>query len=357
MKEDQHIVYDNAVEAGNKILANTALLSIYGERRITRSRLLNSAFKGNLTVKVEAGLGWRVNETVAFAATALSYEENDYSIIAAYDNVTGLLTLQKPLNQYHWGAPVSTAASYNGVDMRGEVMLMSRNIRIVGNDTEKWGCQVVTSDFLESSGEIRIGRTFLDHVELYNCSQYDTWKAALRFDNANKGSSRVSNCSIHQSQGVAVEINESKNIIVETTNIFVAFKFGINIVTSSNITIDRNWVVGILWRHLAALILGDPNAGIVMCGEKEGDKCFDVRVTNNVVASVEDTGVDTTGYSVMNHKCGDYQTVVFQNNIAHSVSGYGAIIFRNQSDDGSRTCLEASKFIAYKNRIAGIVSN
>ena len=77
MKEDQHIVYDNAVEAGNKILANTALLSIYGEPRKTRSRLLNSAFKGNLTVKVEAGLGWRVNETIAFAATALSYEEND----------------------------------------------------------------------------------------------------------------------------------------------------------------------------------------------------------------------------------------------------------------------------------------
>ena len=30
MKEDQHIVYDNAVEAGNKVLANTALLSFYG---------------------------------------------------------------------------------------------------------------------------------------------------------------------------------------------------------------------------------------------------------------------------------------------------------------------------------------
>ena len=248
---------------------------------------------------------------MAFVATALHYKENDYSVITAYDNVTGLLTLQKPLTQYHWGAPVSTAAQYNGVDMRGEVMLLSRNIRIVGNDTDKWGCQVVTSDFLEGSGEIRKGRTFLDHVELYNCSQYNTWKAALRFDNANMGSSRVSNSSIHQSQGVAVEIKESKNIIIETTNIFVAFKFGINIVTSNNITIDRNWVVGILFRRLAALTSGDPNAGIVMCGEKKGDKCSDVRLTNNVVASVEDTGVDTTGYTVMNHKCGDYRTVVF----------------------------------------------
>jgi hypothetical protein len=54
--------------------------------------------------------------------------------------------------------------------MRGEVMLMSRNIRIVGNDTDKWGCQVLTSDFVEGNGEIRIGRTFMDHVEVYNCS-------------------------------------------------------------------------------------------------------------------------------------------------------------------------------------------
>lgn len=170
MKEDQHIVYDNSVEAGNKIIANTALLAFYGQTRITRSRLLGTAYKGNLTVKVESGLGWQVNETVVFVATALDWDENDYSKIASYDNATGLLTLQEPLENYHWGAAVSTGAQYNGVDMRGEVMLMSRNIRIVGNDTDKWGCQVVTSDFVEADGVIRSGSTFMDHVEVYNCS-------------------------------------------------------------------------------------------------------------------------------------------------------------------------------------------
>jgi len=29
-KQDQHIVYDNAIEAGNKILANTGLIKMYG---------------------------------------------------------------------------------------------------------------------------------------------------------------------------------------------------------------------------------------------------------------------------------------------------------------------------------------
>jgi hypothetical protein len=40
-----------------------------------------------------------------------------------------------------------------------------------------------------------------------------------------------------------------------------------------------------------------------------------------MVASVEDTGVDTTGYTVFHHRCGDYKTVVFQNNTVNSISG------------------------------------
>jgi len=41
--------------------------------------------------------------------------------------------------------------------MRGEVMLLSRNIKIKGNDTDAWGCQIVTSDFVEGNLEQRIG--------------------------------------------------------------------------------------------------------------------------------------------------------------------------------------------------------
>lgn len=62
-------------------------------------------------------------------------------------------------------------------------MLLSRNIIIAGNVTmDGWGGQVLTSDFVEGNGEIRSGLTLLDHVEVFNCSQYDTSKAALRFE-------------------------------------------------------------------------------------------------------------------------------------------------------------------------------
>jgi hypothetical protein len=76
--------------------------------------------------------------------------ESDYAIVQSYDKSSGLVTLDRPLDYYHYGA--ATKGIYSGVDMRGEVVLLSRNVRIVGNDTEAWGCQVVTSDFLEENG-------------------------------------------------------------------------------------------------------------------------------------------------------------------------------------------------------------
>jgi len=33
MKADEQIVYENAIEAGNKVLANTAIMSIFGRPR------------------------------------------------------------------------------------------------------------------------------------------------------------------------------------------------------------------------------------------------------------------------------------------------------------------------------------
>ena len=43
-------------------------------------------------------------------------------------NQGGLLTLDEDLDYYHYGEGASTADEYNGIDVRGEVLLLSRNI-------------------------------------------------------------------------------------------------------------------------------------------------------------------------------------------------------------------------------------
>ena len=77
--------------------------------------------------------------------------ESDFAIIESYDPLSGIIQLDRTLDYYHYGTAESTASKYSGVDIRGEVVLLSRNIKIVGNDTEAWGCQVVTSDFMEEN--------------------------------------------------------------------------------------------------------------------------------------------------------------------------------------------------------------
>jgi hypothetical protein len=109
--------------------------------------------------------------------------------------------LDRKLSAYHYGASASTASKYK-LDIRGEVALLSRNVRIQGTDLEAWGCQVLTSDFVEGDGKTqRRGNTVMDHVEIYNCSQYDTKKAALRWYLSMNGWSSITNSSIYHGYG------------------------------------------------------------------------------------------------------------------------------------------------------------
>lgn len=123
---------------------------------------------------VGPGLDWTAGDKIGLAPTAMYFNENDYAVIVSYDPVTGVIMLDRPLNNYHYGDAASTGSSFSGVDMRGEVVLLTRNIKIVGNDTESWGCQILTSDYIDTLGEMRNGSTVMDSVEIYNCSQYDT---------------------------------------------------------------------------------------------------------------------------------------------------------------------------------------
>ena len=72
---------------------------------------------------------------------------------------------------------------------------------------------------------------------------------------------------------------------------------------------------------------GDPTGAVIACANKNPDTCFGLKISNNIVGGVATGGVDTPGFVVPAHDCFDYQTVVFKNNTAHSVQGYGASIY------------------------------
>jgi hypothetical protein len=75
----------------------------------------------------------------------------------------------------------------------------------------------------------------------------------------------------------------------------------------------------------------DKMCGILACAHEIGDKCWNIKITGNIVASVATAGVDASGYAAPGNDCGDTTTVIFKDNIAHSISENGANIFRNHS--------------------------
>jgi hypothetical protein len=96
-------------------------------------------------------------------------------------------------------------------------------------------------------------------------------------------------------------------------------RFGLVVQTSNNISIDQNWVMAIYNRGLKVKNGGDTQGGIVACGHNAFDKCNNIRVTNNIVSSMQGSNVDSAAYSAPHHECDDYNTVVFRDNIAHSI--------------------------------------
>jgi len=69
--------------------------------------------------------------------------------------------------------------------MRGEVILLTRNIVIRGDDQDTWGCSILTTDlYLPLTSSTFKGEMIMDNVEVSNCSQRDTFRAAVRFEGA-----------------------------------------------------------------------------------------------------------------------------------------------------------------------------
>jgi hypothetical protein len=240
------MVYDNAIEAGNKLIANVGVVKMFGKPRTQKmTRLLAPAQKGVNSITVEPGLDLVAGDRLGLASTSFDMNAADDVFVSAYDSATGVVTLNSSISHYHYGAAVSTAAKYNGVDTRGEVMILNRNIVIAGQDIESWGAQIVTSDTIEGDLTVRQGQLILDNVEIYNCSQINTMKAAIRFEGAAGKWSSVTNSAIHHGLGWGVNFQSSANVNFDNNIVFGFKPIGVSMLTVANITMNNNIVAHI----------------------------------------------------------------------------------------------------------------
>jgi hypothetical protein len=166
------IAFDSNIEAGNKVFANVGSTFMYGlERSQKMTRLLQPANKGDRSIWVEAGLDFVEGDELGLPPTSYVPEAYENVIVRSYDAETGECVLWSSLVYYHYGA---ADAGETGIDMRGEVLLLTRNVKIRGEDNDDWGCAIITSDTEEFASDESViereGEMVLHNVEIDNCS-------------------------------------------------------------------------------------------------------------------------------------------------------------------------------------------
>jgi hypothetical protein len=80
----------------------------------------------------------------------MSEDHGEYMTVNSYDSFTGYLDFEagQSFSYYHFGA-WDTETDYEGVDMRGEVAILTRNVVIEGTGEDAWGCQILSTDMMD----------------------------------------------------------------------------------------------------------------------------------------------------------------------------------------------------------------
>mmetsp|Transcript_13355 Transcript_13355/g.16911 ORF Transcript_13355/g.16911 Transcript_13355/m.16911 type:complete len:491 (+) Transcript_13355:5026-6498(+) len=350
-------VFSPNIPVGNKNFIITGKVNFYGKPRDTSSRMRTQAYPGKDSFLVAPNLDWKEGDILGLAATNIDARNYETVTIKNYTAGSGQVYLTTNMTKYHFGQADSTADQYNGVDMRGEVMLLTRNIMITAstgsNDTtlahpEPWPCRVLISDFFEPSNfKYRKGEIHWDYVSIYNCSQSDTKYAALKFDNAVMGVKTFKNSVVASGRAEGIHISRSQRVTMTNNNIHDFVLYGLVAEGAVNIVLENNIMSGVrpsLEDVDEQKLLGwsFPNGGFDLASANA------MTVRNNTVS-----GTWHSGFRMPAKKCDDANPVnKIEDNTAHSISGFGVIV-----SSGAGKCSEFTKFRGYKNGLATVHMN
>ena len=93
-KDAKAVVYDNAIEAGNKLIANVNKIRMYGKQRShTLVRLLHPALKGATEILIEKGMDLVPGDRIALLPTSYENTASDDVTVSTYDTATGSATI------------------------------------------------------------------------------------------------------------------------------------------------------------------------------------------------------------------------------------------------------------------------
>jgi hypothetical protein len=183
-------------------------LSLHGDRTNAWTKLARTAKAGSATITVLNAAGWRKGDQIVLASTDFDPHQAEERTVTAISG--NALTLDKPLQYMHFGEITF------GVDERGEVGLLTRNIKIQASD------DAAKSYFGGHIMAMAGSKMFISSVELSRMGQnMHLARYPIHWHILGEGQGQyVQNSSIHDTYSRCVTVHGTNNLRIQNNVTF-----------------------------------------------------------------------------------------------------------------------------------------
>ncbi len=185
------------------IMLMRGTLNLHGDREHIWTKLAKTAKAGASSITVLDAKGWRKGDEIVLASTDFGPRQAERRTITAIKG--NALTLDKPLAYMHFGEITF------GVDERGEVGMLSRNIRIQASEDANQN--YFGGHIMAMAGS----KMFLDSIELSRMGQHmHLARYPIHWHIAGDGQGQyIRNASIHDTFNRCVTVHGTNNLRIE----------------------------------------------------------------------------------------------------------------------------------------------
>ncbi|KAM3928399.1 fibrocystin-L-like [Leptodactylus fuscus] len=340
----------NGPNQGSKVLGVFGQLDLHGlPRSVYRTKLANTVLAGSQSITLTDPVDWQVGEEILITTTSYNAWQTETRSIITVSSDRKTLTLNASLSFNHTAYTYQVPNTTLTYTLAADVALLSRNIKIIGQDYPAWysesfGARVLVSTFSVNNTEYR-GSARIANVEFYHSGQEGYRdptdpRYSLAFLNLGEvlsNESYVKGCAFHNGFSPAIGVFYTNGLSIENNVIFFTVGEGIR-VWGERVNVSRNLVALAIWpgtyqgRQEVTNILW--HAGI------EINNGADIVLQNNVVS-----GFERAGYRINGVPC---KNVTDPSQQWYNNEAYGGLYGIYMNQDGLPDCTRVTGFKLWK---------
>ncbi|XP_069572864.1 fibrocystin-L-like [Brachyistius frenatus] len=336
---------------GSKVLGVFGTLELYGQPHdVYHTKLASTAKVGSKTLTLKRSVDWQVGDEIAISTTSYNAWETEKCQIAAVSADGSVLTLNQPLKHTHIGETHSVSGSSLSYTLAADVGLLTRNIKIIGQEypdmmNDSFGARLLVSTY-SSAGIDYKGKAQIRNVEFFHSGQAgwaDDYDPRYSVAFLNLGESYIQGCAFHEGFSPAIGVFRTDGLTIDDNVVHHTVGEGIRI-WGDETRVRRNLVMMTLWpgsyQGRQDSIKSNWNAAV------EVNEGTNVVLQHNIVA-----GYERVAYRINGEPCPGYvnKNEKWIRNEAHG-GLYGVYL----NNDGLPDCISIQGFFIWRSFDFGV---